>query len=77
MAKVGLTLILGNRFKMKRIDMTLRNIINEDFLEELIKEELMMDLEISEDNALKSALRTVIAYYSVPGEYMEGAYDGE
>ena len=50
--------------------------IKDEMLDQLMVEELKYALEdIEKDRALTGALHTVIAYYSVPGTYMEGAYD--
>ena len=45
---------------------------------DIVKQCLIDDLECchADDEALERALHVVIAYYSVPGTYMEGAYDG-
>jgi hypothetical protein len=46
----------------------------------LVREELLdarkMVQEMGDDPALVRALDVVIAYYSAPGTYMEGCYDG-
>lgn len=50
----------------------------DDIVVQDLKSQLLMlseDLPELKDRALISALHTVIAYYSVPGTYMEGAYD--
>ena len=45
-------------------------------VESLVVEDLKWSLTlIDDDSALEGALHTVIAWYSVPGEYLEGAYD--
>jgi len=54
-------------------------ILDEDFAEKFIRHQLMSALEdaqTDQDQALANALHVVIAYYSVPGQYMEGSYDG-
>lgn len=54
-------------------------ILEEDFAEKFIRHQLLSALEDAvknHDPALARALHVVIAYYSVPGQYMEGAYDG-
>jgi len=50
--------------------------IKDEVLDQLMVGELSQHFE-GQDEALIRALHTVIAYYSVPGTYMEGAYDGE
>ena len=56
--------------------MILSEILKDEFVDQLITEELKWQLENGDmDNSLMSAMHTVIAYYSVPGTYMEGAYD--
>ena len=57
----------------------LSEILRVEFVDELIADELKWQLENSDcmDDSLISAMHTVIAYYSVPGTYMEGAYDAE
>ena len=59
--------------------MVLSEILKDEFVDQLIAEELKWQLENSDcmDDSLISAMHTVIAYYSVPGTYMEGAYDAE
>lgn len=50
----------------------------DDIVVQDLKSQVLMlseDPEQLQDRALISALHTVIAYYSVPGTYMEGAYD--
>jgi len=63
-----------------------RSDFNEDAFDALIRNELidqLANLEFSSnddsirDAKLIEAFKRVIAYNSVPGEYMEGAYDGE
>ena len=65
---------------MKKTDMSFnrsfREIFNPEALEELVVDELRFNLDICEDPALARALHVVIAHYSIPGTYMEGAYDG-
>ena len=49
-------------------------------LEALLLQELKSDLVTARENQdgpLERSLHIVIAYYSVPGTYMEGIYDGE
>jgi hypothetical protein len=56
----------------------LREILRDEFVDQLITDELQWQLENSDmDASLTSAMHTVIAYYSVAGTYMEGAYDAE
>lgn len=52
--------------------------IKDDIVDTLIIEELKWHLEDNDivDPPLQNAIHTVIAYFSVPGTYMEGAYDG-
>lgn len=53
--------------------------LNDQGLDHIIRSELLESLEIAIENgdeALVRALHTVIAHFSVPGTYMEGAYDG-
>jgi|TARA_R110000803_G_scaffold46198_7_gene97007 hypothetical protein len=59
--------------------MNLREMFKDEVLEQLVLEHLKEDLEcvIPEDRPLVNALHVVIAYYSVPGTYMEGAFDGQ
>ena len=52
------------------------DIIKEKFIDELVLWELNNMLESAEDPVVIRALHVVIAYCSVPGTYMEGAYDG-
>lgn len=60
----------------EEISVVLSEILKDEFVDQLITEELKWQLENSDmDNSLMSAMHTVIAYYSVPGTYMEGAYD--
>lgn len=57
----------------------IEEILDEDFAEKFIRHQLMSALEdaqTDQDQALVNALHVVIAYYSVPGQYMEGSYDG-
>lgn len=61
--------------------MIVRNDFNSESFDQLVRNELieqMVSLEIdgvSEDATLLEAFRHVIAFNSVPGTYMEGAYD--
>lgn len=55
--------------------MNLNDVFKEDFLESFIREDLMFHLEYVDDEELQNALRKVIAFYSVPGEYEDGNYD--
>ena len=61
----------------EEISVVLSEILKDEFVDELISGELKWQLENSDcmDDSLISAMHTVIAYYSVPGTYMEGAYD--
>jgi hypothetical protein len=56
--------------KLRDID-----IIKEEFIDELVLWELNNMLKDAKDSAVISSLHVVIAYCSVPGTYMEGAYD--
>ena len=53
--------------------------LTQDQIESVVREDLVDCLGLAEqdedDPALIRALHVVIAYYSVPGTYMEGAYD--
>lgn len=59
--------------------MVLSEILKDELVDELIASELKWQLENSDqiDQPLENALHMVIAYFSVPGTYMEGAYDSE
>lgn len=59
--------------------MVLSEILKDEFVDELIAGELKWQLENSDqiDPPLQNAMHMVIAYFSVPGTYMEGAYDAE
>jgi len=59
------------------VKVVLSEILKDEFVDQLIAEELKWQLENSDgmDDSLISAMHTVISYYSVPGTYMEGAYD--
>ena len=63
----------------EEISVVLSEILKDEFVDQLITDELKWQLENSDcmDDSLISAMHTVIAYYSVPGTYMEGAYDAE
>jgi hypothetical protein len=52
------------------------DIIKENFIDELVLWELNNMLKTVEDPVVEKALHVVIAYCSVPGTHMEGAYDG-
>ena len=57
-----------------------RDIFKEEALDAAIVEELDHAIELAileKDEALLGSLRTVRAYFSVPGTYLEGSYDGE
>jgi len=57
-----------------------RDIFKEEVLDKIMNEELDLAIELAveeKDEALLAALHTVRAYYSVPGAYLEGSYDGE
>ena len=54
----------------------LSEILKDEFVDQLITEERKWQLENGDMNRLvETAMHTVIAYYSIPGTYMEGAYD--
>ena len=56
------------------------DIFKEEVLDRIMTEELDIAIELAileRDEALLAALHTVRAYYSVPGAYLEGSYDGE
>lgn len=59
--------------------MVLSEIFKDELVDELIAGELKWQLENDAmiDPPLQNALHMVIAYFSVPGTYMEGAYDSE
>ena len=42
---------------------------------EITRQTLVDDLEFIENGELMDAMHKVIAYYSVPGQYMDGKYD--
>ncbi len=55
--------------------------LTHDSTTELIRDTLKEDLALEQDtevpdNALCTALNVVIAYYSIPGTWKEGSYDG-
>ena len=49
---------------------------NDTLVDALLLEELKDMLEDVIDPVVEKALHIVVAYCSVPGTYMEGAYDG-
>jgi hypothetical protein len=53
------------------------DIIKEEFIDELVLWELTNMVKSTKDPVVEKALHVVIAYCSVPGTYMEGAYDGD
>jgi hypothetical protein len=62
--------------------MIYRDIFKDECADEIVVQDLKSQVlmlseepEEFQDRALISALHTVIAYYSVSGTYMEGAYD--
>jgi len=55
--------------------MELRDVFKDEFIEGIVVDFLKEDLDMNEDTNLVNALHTVIAYYSVPGEYEDGKYD--
>lgn len=64
----------------------LREIFRGEIIDEFIREELDDVIEYClddkapkdwQDDALIRSIHVVRAYYSVPGTYMEGAYDAE
>ena len=57
-----------------------RDIFKEEAIDKIMIEELDLAIELAvaeKDDALLGSLHTVRAYYSVPGAYLEGSYDGE
>ena len=57
-----------------------KDIFKDEAIDEIMTEELDIAIELAimeKDEALLAALHTVRAYYSVPGAYLEGSYDGE
>ena len=57
-----------------------RDILNEQAVENIMLEELDVAIELAvleRDEVLLGSLHRVRAYYSIPGAYLEGAYDGE
>lgn len=63
----------------EELSVVLSEILKDEFVDELIAGELKWQLENSDqiDQPLQNAMHMVIAYFSVPGTYMEGAYDAE
>ena len=62
----------------KEIMVVLSEILKDEFVDELITNELKWQLEntdFSDDLELCNALHRVIAYFSVPGTYEVGKYD--
>ena len=64
---------------------TVSSYITSEGLDKIVTEELDAAIEMAmdekapnywEDDALLRSLHVVRAYFSVPGTYMEGAYDG-
>lgn len=57
-------------------DMFKDEVLDDIILQDLLEQSAMLKQDGTEqDAALASALHVVIAFYSVPGTYMEGAYD--
>jgi len=57
-----------------------RDIFKEEAIDKIMIEELDLAIEITaaeKDEALLGSLHTVRAYFSIPGTYLEGSYDGE
>ena len=57
-----------------------KNIFKDEAIDEIMTKELDIAIELAileKDEALLGALHTVRAYYSIPGTYLEGSYDGE
>ena len=57
-----------------------RDIFKEEEIDKIMIEELDLAIEITaaeKDEALLGSLHTVRAYFSVPGTYLEGSYDGK
>jgi hypothetical protein len=66
---MGLKTMYSDIFKIEAIDKIM--------IEEL---DLAIAIELAvaeKDDALLGSLHTVRAYFSVPGAYLEGSYDGE
>ena len=63
----------------EELGVVLSEILKDEFVDELIADELKWQLENSDqiDQPLQNAMHMVIAYFSVPGTYMEGAYDAK
>ena len=59
------------------IELNLRDFIIPERVEELVRNELLDSLEMIDDEHLKHAFQTIIAYYSVPGSYEFGKFDVE
>jgi len=64
----------------------MREYITSEGLDKIVLEELDAAIEMAmdevapnywQDDALLRSLHVVRAYFSVPGTYMEGAYDGD
>jgi hypothetical protein len=57
-------------------DMFKDEVLDDIILQDLLEQSAMLEQDGTEqDAALARALHVVIAFYSVPGTYMEGAYD--
>tara|TARA_B110000977_G_C10697255_1_gene345927 strand:+ start:338 stop:532 length:195 start_codon:yes stop_codon:yes gene_type:complete len=57
-----------------------RDIFKEEAIDKIMIEELDLAIELAvaeKDDALLGSLHTVRAYFSIPGTYLEGSYDGE
>lgn len=49
--------------------------IDTEQVSEITRQSLVDDLELIENSELMDAMHKVIAYYSVPGQYMDGKHD--
>jgi len=54
-----------------RMNITLEH----DQVESIVKQTLLDEIETAEDEELLISLKRVAAWFSVPGEYENGAYD--
>jgi len=51
--------------------------VSDESIDEIVVATLTRSLELAEEEELKEAMHKVIAYFSVPGSYLGGAYDVE
>ena len=49
--------------------------IDQEQASKITRDDLVNGLEFIDNSELMDAMHKVIAYYSVPGEYMDGKYD--